>query len=75
MQEAEEQVQRDDSDGESDDEGGFPEDDKAPFEAGAGVEEIMQMLEEGGTLPDIEGLATAEDPQVWCQDLMKPFTK
>lgn len=53
-----------DSDADSDDEAGFVEDDKAPFEAGAGVEEIMQMLEEGGTLPDIEGLATAEDPQV-----------
>lgn len=58
--------QVDDPDEGSDDEAGFVEDDNAPFVAGAGVEEIMQMLEEGGTLPDIEGLATAEDPQV-CQ--------
>lgn len=48
----------------SDEEAGFPEDDQTPFEAGAGVEDIMRMLEEGGTLPDLEGLLAAEDPQV-----------
>ena len=34
------------------------------FEAGAGVEEMLRLLEEGGALPDIEGLMDAEDPQV-----------
>lgn len=64
--------QGNDADDGSDDEAGFVEDDKTPFVAGPGVEDIMQMLEEGGTLPDIEGLAAAEDSQVWwysyCHD-------
>ena len=28
------------------------------------MEEMLKMLEEGGTLPDIEGLIAAEDPKV-----------
>ena len=47
-----------------DNEGGFDEDDSAEFEPGQGVEDMLRMLEEGGTLPDIEGLMEAEDPEV-----------
>ena len=50
----------------SDDEAGFGEDDTAEFEPGQGVEDMLCMLEEGGALPDIEGLVQAEDAQVLC---------
>ena len=38
------------------------------FEAGEGVEEMLRLLEEGGALPDIEGLMDAEDPEVILED-------
>ena len=34
------------------------------FEGGEGVEDMLRVLEEGGALPDIEGLMEAENPQV-----------
>ena len=48
----------------SDDEGGFLEDDSTEFEPGQGVEDMLKLLEEGGAMPDIEGLMEAEDPHV-----------
>ncbi|DBA83865.1 hypothetical protein WJX77_008005 [Trebouxia sp. C0004] len=53
----------DESDVGSDDEEGFAEDDKIEFEPGHGVEDMLRMLEEGGALPDIEGLMEAENAQ------------
>ncbi len=52
------------SDEGSDDEEGFAEDDNTEFEPGHGVEDMLRMLEEGGALPDIEGLMEAENAQV-----------
>jgi len=54
----------DESDEGSDDEEGFAEDDNTEFEPGHGVEDMLRMLEEGGALPDIEGLMEAENAQV-----------
>jgi hypothetical protein len=54
----------DESDEGSDDEEEFAEDDNTEFEPGHGVEDMLRMLEEGGTLPDIEGLMEAENAQV-----------
>ncbi|KAL0047598.1 hypothetical protein WJX82_007469 [Trebouxia sp. C0006] len=51
------------SDEGSDDEEGFAEDDNTDFEPGHGVEDMLRMLEEGGALPDIEGLMEAENAQ------------
>ena len=48
----------------SDDEEGFAEDDNTEFEPGHGVEDMLRVLEEGGALPDIEGLIEAENAQV-----------
>ena len=54
----------DESDEGSGDEDGFAEDDNTEFEPGHGVEDMLRMLEEGGALPDIEGLMEAENAQV-----------
>ena len=54
----------DETDEGSDDEEGFAEDDNTEFEPGHGVEDMLRMLEEGGALPDIEGLMEAENAQV-----------
>ncbi len=48
----------------SDDEEGFAEDDNTEFEPGHGIEDMLRVLEEGGALPDIEGLMEAENAQV-----------
>ena len=61
----------DEDEDEGDDEGesaGSNED----FEAGKGVEEMLRVLEEGGALPDIEGLMEAENPQVLFMALPCP---
>ena len=42
------------------------------FGAGEGVEEMLRLLEEGGSLPDIEGLMEAENPQVLFMVLLCP---
>ena len=64
----------DESDEGSDDEERFAEDDNIEFEPGHGVEDMLRMLEEGGALPDIEGLMEAEDAQVrtTCSELGCP---
>ena len=54
----------DESDEGSDDGEGFAEDDNTEFEPGHGVEDMLRVLEEGGALPDIEGLMEAENAQV-----------
>ena len=53
-----------------DDGEGFPGEDEKEFEAGQGVEEMLKLLEEGGTLPDLQGLMDAEDPQVKRKQLL-----
>ncbi|KAL0041874.1 hypothetical protein WJX79_007511 [Trebouxia sp. C0005] len=61
----------DESDEGSDDEERFAEDDNIEFEPGHGVEDMLRMLEEGGALPDIEGLMEAEDAQEFQMRVQK----
>lgn len=58
---------RNDNDDEGESEGCNEE-----FEAGEGVEEMLRVLEEGGALPDIEGLMEAENSQVLFMALPCP---
>lgn len=57
-------------DEDSDDEG-ESEGSHEGFEAGVGVEDMLRLLEEGGALPDIEGLMEAEDPQEFQMRVQK----